>query len=212
MTNHLYAFFTRHQLKCRRCARDSARRFLQLVSTRKRGLALCPWTQCPRNLDSEIPECTKRATSVNVQLPCRQKDLRTGSSSRVILNFLSELCRCRGVTFTEVARLVPPETQTRRFLVCRLLVRMWTGRTCHAQDMLLVESGARDPARMCNSPFEQEFAETFHWRSTIRLPISVSPHSRSGTRSAASPIFWISSTCYCCTSQYLSGSPRQGMT
>ena len=41
------------------------------------------------------PEGTKRATSVNVQLPCLQKDLRTGSISRDIVNFPSELCRRR---------------------------------------------------------------------------------------------------------------------
>ena len=37
------------------------------------------------NVSREIgrtPEGTKRATSVNVQLPCLQKDLRTGSISR----------------------------------------------------------------------------------------------------------------------------------
>ena len=54
------------------------------------------------------PEGTKRATSVNVQLPCLQKDLRTGSISRDILNFPSELCSCRSGVFTEVARSVPP--------------------------------------------------------------------------------------------------------
>ena len=59
----------------------------------------------------------KRATSVNVQLPCLQKDLRAGSISRDIVNVPSELCRRRSGMFTEVARLVPPEnkpTQARR--------------------------------------------------------------------------------------------------
>ena len=36
-------------------------------------------------------EGTNRATSANVQLPCLQKDLRTGSISRDIVNFPSEL-------------------------------------------------------------------------------------------------------------------------
>ena len=49
------------------------------------------------------------ATSVNVQLPCLQKDLHTGSISRDIVNFPSELCRRRSGTFAEIARLVPPE-------------------------------------------------------------------------------------------------------
>ena len=35
------------------------------------------------------PECTKRATSVNVQLPCLQKDLRKGLISRDIVNLFS---------------------------------------------------------------------------------------------------------------------------
>ena len=55
-----------------------------------------------------VPEGTKRVTSVNVQLPCLQKDLRTGSISRDIVNFPSELCMRRGRIFTDVARLVPP--------------------------------------------------------------------------------------------------------
>ena len=54
------------------------------------------------------PEGTKRATSVNVRLPRLQKDLRTGSMSRDIVNFPSELCRRRSGMFTEVACLVPP--------------------------------------------------------------------------------------------------------
>ena len=41
------------------------------------------------------PEGAKRATSVNVKLRCLQKDLRTGSISRDIVNFPSELCRRR---------------------------------------------------------------------------------------------------------------------
>ena len=48
-------------------------------------------------------------TSVNVQLPCLQKDLRMGSISRDIVNFPSERCRRRSDMFTEVARLVPPD-------------------------------------------------------------------------------------------------------
>ena len=52
-----------------------------------------------------LPEGNKRATSVNVQLRCLLKDLRTGS-----VNFPSELCRRRSGMFTEVARLVPPGT------------------------------------------------------------------------------------------------------
>ena len=51
-----------------------------------------------------IPEGTKRATSVNEQLPCPQKDLRTGSISRDVVNIM----------FTEVARLVPPESSNLR--------------------------------------------------------------------------------------------------
>ena len=54
-----------------------------------------------------LPEGTKRATSVNVRLPCLQKDLRTGSISRGIVDFPSELCRHRSGMCTEVARLVP---------------------------------------------------------------------------------------------------------
>ena len=61
----------------------------------------------------KFPEGTKCATSVNVQLPCLRKDLRTGSISRDIVNFPSELCRRRSGIFTEVARLVPPGTITR---------------------------------------------------------------------------------------------------
>ena len=54
------------------------------------------------------PEGTKRATSVNVQPPCLQKDLHTGSISRDIVNFPCELCRRRSGMFAEVARLAPP--------------------------------------------------------------------------------------------------------
>ena len=54
------------------------------------------------------PEGTEHATRINVQLPCLQKDLRTGSISRDIVNLPSELCRRRSGVFTEVARLVPP--------------------------------------------------------------------------------------------------------
>ena len=43
-----------------------------------------------------------------MQLPCLQKDLRTGSISRGIVKISSELCRRRSGTFPEVARLVPP--------------------------------------------------------------------------------------------------------
>ena len=59
------------------------------------------------------PECTKRATSVNVQLPCLQEDLRTGSISRDTVNFPAELCRRRSGTFTEAALVVPPESLPR---------------------------------------------------------------------------------------------------
>ena len=41
------------------------------------------------------PEGAKCATSVNVQLPCLQKDLRSGSISRDMVNLSSELCRRR---------------------------------------------------------------------------------------------------------------------
>ena len=54
------------------------------------------------------PEGAKRATSVNVQLPCLRKDLRTGSNSRAIVNFPSELCRRRSGVFTEDTCLLPP--------------------------------------------------------------------------------------------------------
>ena len=40
---------------------------------------------------------------VSVQLPCPQKELHTGSISREVVNFLSELCR------RHVDGLVPPE-------------------------------------------------------------------------------------------------------
>ena len=58
------------------------------------------------------PEGAERATSVSVQLPCLQKDLSTGSISRDIVNFPSELCGCRSGLFAEVARLVPPDCLT----------------------------------------------------------------------------------------------------
>ena len=45
------------------------------------------------------PEGTKRATSVNVQLLRLQKDLRTGSTSRDVVNFPSN----RSGMLTEVA-------------------------------------------------------------------------------------------------------------
>ena len=71
-------------------------------------------SQCTaRKQPQFLPEGTKRATSVNVQLPCLRKDLRAGSISRDVVNFPSELCRRRGGTFAEVARLVPPD---KRFL------------------------------------------------------------------------------------------------
>ena len=54
-------------------------------------------------------EGTKRATSVNLQLPCLRKDLRTGSISRDVMNLSSEFCSRRSGMFTEVTRLVPPE-------------------------------------------------------------------------------------------------------
>ena len=63
---------------------------------------------------ARFPEGTKRATSVNVQLPCLQKDLRAGSILRDILNFSSQLCRRRSGIFTPVARLVPPEDASSR--------------------------------------------------------------------------------------------------
>ena len=52
-----------------------------------------------------VPELTSsvRFGSVNVQLPCLQKDMRTGSISRDIVNFRSELCRRRSGIFTDVA-------------------------------------------------------------------------------------------------------------
>ena len=56
------------------------------------------------------PQGTKRATSVNVQLPCLQEDLRTRSISRGMVDIPSELCRHRSGTCTEVARLVPPDS------------------------------------------------------------------------------------------------------
>ena len=50
------------------------------------------------------PKGTKLASSLNVQLPCLQKDPRTGSISWDIVNFPSELCRRRSGMFAEVAR------------------------------------------------------------------------------------------------------------
>ena len=50
---------------------------------------------------------TNRATSVNVQPPRLRKDLRTGSISRDVANFPSELCRRRSGTsriFVEVIK------------------------------------------------------------------------------------------------------------
>ena len=64
--------------------------------------------------DEVSPEGSKPATSVNVQLLRLRKDLHMGSISRDIVNFPSELCRCRSGMFTEVARLVPPDKQTKR--------------------------------------------------------------------------------------------------
>ena len=71
------------------------------------GLPMCPkWRTL--TWGSFVPEGTKCATSVNVQLPCLQKNLRTGSISRDIVNF-PNLRRHRSGMFTEVARLVPPD-------------------------------------------------------------------------------------------------------
>ena len=51
-----------------------------------------------------------------MQLPCLQKDLRTGSISRDLVNFPSELCRRRSGMLTVVARLVPPgRARARRY-------------------------------------------------------------------------------------------------
>ena len=45
-----------------------------------------------------MPESTKRATSLDLQLPCLQQDLRTGSIPLDIVNFPSELCRRRSAS------------------------------------------------------------------------------------------------------------------
>ena len=52
------------------------------------------------------PEGTKRATSVIVQLPCLQKDLRTGSISRDIVNSPSELCRWLYVQLVSIHQFI----------------------------------------------------------------------------------------------------------
>ena len=74
---------------------------------RPHGLAPC------RGSSVQAPEGTERATSVSVQLPCPQEDLRTGSISRDVVSLPSELCRGRSGRFTEVARLVPPDSRYR---------------------------------------------------------------------------------------------------
>ena len=52
----------------------------------------------------------KRATSVGLQ-----KDMLTGSISRDVVNFPSELCRRRSGMFAEVARLLPPGTHKQTY-------------------------------------------------------------------------------------------------
>ena len=59
-------------------------------------------------MDSKAPN--ERATSVNMQLLRLQRDLRTGSISRDVVNLPSELCSCGSGMFTKVARLAPPDT------------------------------------------------------------------------------------------------------
>ena len=61
----------------------------------RRGRSYLSESSTQAQATSHDPEGTKRATSVNVQLPCLQKDLRTGSISRDIVSFPSELCRRR---------------------------------------------------------------------------------------------------------------------
>ena len=72
----------------------------------------CEWLSAQTRDCVVRPEGTKRATSISVQLLRLRKNLRTGSISRDIVNFPSELCRRRSCMFTEVARLVPPDMLT----------------------------------------------------------------------------------------------------
>ena len=59
---------------------------------------------CIYSREGAIPECSKGATSVNVQLTCLQKDLRAGMISRDIVNFPSELCRRRSGMYVHRSR------------------------------------------------------------------------------------------------------------
>ena len=92
------------------CHRRGKRFWQHEKSARGRTVAICP-SHGVRNkisLSSGL-EGTKRAISVNVQLPCLRKDPHTGSISRELVNSPSELCRRRIRIFTEVVRVVPPE-------------------------------------------------------------------------------------------------------
>ena len=81
------------------------------------------------------PEGTKRATSSSVQLLHLRKNLCTGSTSRDIVNFPSELCRRRSGLFTEAARLAPPDT-------ARLLLgRVSADLTCWVESLLTLPAG-----------------------------------------------------------------------
>ena len=74
----------------------------------------CEWLSAQTRDCVVRPEGTKRATSISVQLLRLRKNLRTGSISRDIVNFPSELCRRRSGIFTEAARLLPPGKRARR--------------------------------------------------------------------------------------------------
>ena len=81
--------------------RDAARRSARQRAAQREAEGRKAWQKA---------QARQSATSVKVQLPCLQKDLRTGSISRDIVNFPSELCRRRSGLFAEVAHLlVPPE-------------------------------------------------------------------------------------------------------
>ena len=82
------------------------------VPVAAQGEKLAGRAEAGRYVGNLIPEGTRRATSVNVRLPCLQKDLRTGSVSRDTVNFPSELGGRRSDMFTEFARLVPPGYST----------------------------------------------------------------------------------------------------
>ena len=94
------------------------------VSCKQNGQRLVSWRN---NIETPhvVPEGTNHSTSVNVQLLCLQKDLRTCSISRDMVTFPPELCRRRSDMFMEVARLVPPHVVIGNLLSAVVPVAPW---------------------------------------------------------------------------------------